>query len=139
MEAFLLSVHVVAGILFVGPVAVSASLFPRYATTAGEVALVLYRITRVYGLLAVIVPVVGIALASAQDRMAEVWVLVAMALTALAGALLVLQITPRQRQALAAPDNRAGLRRLGMLTGVFNLLWTAVVVLMVVRPGSSYV
>ncbi|MGK2869747.1 MAG: hypothetical protein ACSLFA_24465 [Mycobacterium sp.] len=139
MEAFLLSVHVVAGILFVGPVAVSASLFPRYATTAGEVAEVLYRITRVYGLLAVIVPVVGIALAFAQGRMTEVWVLVAMALTALAGAMLVLQITPRQREALAAPDDRASLRRLGMLTGVFNLLWTAVVVLMVVRPGSSYV
>ena len=31
MQAFLLSVHVVAGILFVGPVAVAASLFPRYA------------------------------------------------------------------------------------------------------------
>jgi hypothetical protein len=27
--------------------------------------------------------------------------------------------------------------RLGMLTGIFNLLWTVVVVLMIVRPGST--
>ncbi|WP_269781556.1 hypothetical protein [Nocardia bovistercoris] len=37
MESLLLSVHVVAGILFVGPVAVATSLFPRYApVTARE-------------------------------------------------------------------------------------------------------
>ncbi|WP_326666864.1 hypothetical protein [Streptomyces sp. NBC_00385] len=27
--------------------------------------------------------------------------------------------------------------RLAMLTGVFNLLWTVVVILMIVRPGST--
>ncbi|KRD07947.1 hypothetical protein ASE48_11100 [Mycobacterium sp. Root265] len=138
MEAFLLSVHVIAGILFIGPVAVSTSLFPRYAPDSGEVAVVLHRITRVYGLLAVTVPVVGLALAFAQGRATEVWVLVAMLLTALAGGLLALQITPRQRAALAAPEGAAGLRRLGIWTGVFNLLWAVVVVLMIVRPGSSY-
>jgi uncharacterized membrane protein len=138
MEAFLLSVHVIAGILFVGPVAVCTSLFPRYAADAGEVAVVLHRITRVYGLLAVMVPVIGLALAFAQGRATEVWVLVAMALTALAGGLLALQIAPRQRAALGAPESAADLRQLGMLTGVFNLLWAIVVVLMIIRPGSSY-
>jgi hypothetical protein len=38
-------------------------------------------------------------------------------------------------------DKRAGAaaaaRRLGMVTGVFNLLWATVVVLMIVRPGST--
>jgi len=138
MEAFLLSVHVMAGILFVGPVAVSTSLFPRYAPDTGEVALVLHRTTRVYGLMAVIVPVIGLVLAVAQGRATEVWVLVAMLLTAIAGGMLALQIAPRQRAALAAQANAAGLRQLGMLTGVFNLLWAVVVVLMIVRPGSSY-
>jgi hypothetical protein len=138
MEAFLLSVHVIAGILFVGPVAVSTSLFPRYAPDTGEVALVLHRITRVYGLMAVIVPVIGLVLAVAQGRATEVWVLVAMLLTAIAGGMLALQIAPRQRAALAAQANAAGLRQLGMLTGAFNLLWAVVVVLMIVRPGSSY-
>jgi hypothetical protein len=36
-------------------------------------------------------------------------------------------------------DARAGgdVGRLAMTTGVFNLLWMAVTVLMIVRPGSS--
>ncbi|WP_460334745.1 hypothetical protein [Actinoallomurus acanthiterrae] len=32
---------------------------------------------------------------------------------------------------------RAQIRRLGMLTGTFNLLWATVTVLMIVRPGST--
>lgn len=151
MEAFLLSVHVVAGILFVGPVAVAASLFPRYApvhAAVGDVqpvershdtARALHRITRGYGYLALIVPVIGLALAGVQGRTTEIWVLVAMLLTAAAGALLVLQITPRQRDALESPDDGTQLRRIGMVTGIFNVLWAVVVVLMIVRPGSTYV
>jgi len=150
MEALLLSVHVVAGILFVGPVAVSTSLFPRYAPVTAapagpprverslDTARLLHRITRVYGALAIVVPVVGLVLALVQGRTTEVWVVVAMVLTAVAGALLALQITPRQREALDTPDDGAQLRRLAMVVGVFNLLWAAVVVLMIVRPGSSY-
>lgn len=151
METFLLSVHVVAGILFVGPVAVVTSLFPRYAPVlarpAGavetraersiDIARVLHRITRVYGALAIVVPVVGLTLAVVQQRTTEVWVVVAMLLTAAAGGLLALQIAPRQREALDAPDDGAQLRRLGMLAGIFNLLWAVVVVLMIVRPGSA--
>ncbi|GAA3905226.1 hypothetical protein [Actinoplanes auranticolor] len=36
----------------------------------------------------------------------------------------------------AAADGRVA-ARLGMVTGVFNLLWAVVVVLMIVRPGST--
>lgn len=150
MEALLLSAHVLAGILFVGPVAVVVSLFPRYAPVAegaeirhlddrsARVARALHRITRVYGLLAIVVPVFGLTLAVVQGRMGEIWITIAMVLTAAAGALLALQIAPRQRDALASPDDGAQLRRLGMLAGVFNLLWAVVVVLMIVRPGSEY-
>lgn len=147
MEALLLSVHVVAGILFVGPVAVTTSLFPRYAPVVGAasgsprdpvVAWLLHRITRTYGVLALVVPLVGLALAVVQGRTTELWVLVAMVLTAIAGGLLALQIAPRQRDALDVPDDGAQLRRMSMLVGVFNLLWAAVVVLMIVRPGSEY-
>ena len=96
MQALLLSVHVVAGILFIGPVAVAASLFPRYAPVTGAgstgsdrnaaIAVMLYRITRVYGLLALVVPVIGLALALVQGRATEIWVLAAMVLTTAAGA-----------------------------------------------------
>jgi len=146
VQALLLSVHVVAGILFIGPVAVAASLFPRYAavTEAGssgagrnaDIAAVLYRITRVYGILALVVPVVGLILALVQGRATEIWVVTAMVLTTVAGALLALQIAPRQREALAHADDGTQLRRLGMWTGFFNLLWVTVVVLMVIRPGA---
>lgn len=148
MQALLLSVHVVAGILFVGPVAVATSLFPRYAPVGvasadierdAGIARLLHRITRVYGVLALAVPIVGLALAGVQGRMSEVWITAAMVLTAIAGGLLAMQIAPRQARALAAPGGVAELRTLGMLTGVFNLLWVVVVVLMVVHPGSRYV
>jgi hypothetical protein len=151
VEGLLLSVHVVAGILFVGGSAVAASLFPRYAPVAatvpagaapeGErneaVALLLHRITRVYGLLGIVVPVVGIVLAVVQGRMAEVWVNVAMLLTAAAGLLLALVIYPRQKSALAEPDGGARLRSLAVYAGIYNLLWVVVVVLMIVRPGAG--
>jgi hypothetical protein len=148
MQALLLSVHVVAGILFVGPIAVATSLFPRYAPVGGPsedpdrndgVARLLHRITRVYGVLALAVPVIGLALAGVQGRSTEVWIIAAMVLTAVAGGLLAVQIAPRQRKALAAPGSAAELRSLGMVTGLFNLLWVIVVVLMVVHPGSRYV
>lgn len=139
-----------AGILFVGPIAVVVSLFPRYALVvegaavrhlhdrSERVARVLHRVTCVYGLLAIVVPVVGLTLAIVQGRMGEIWITIAMVLTEAAGALLALQIAPRQRDALATPDSGMQLRRLGMLAGVFNLLWAVVVVLMIVRPGSEY-
>ncbi|WP_068052011.1 hypothetical protein [Nocardia xishanensis] len=149
MKHFLLSVHVVAAIVFVGGSAVAASLFPRYApVTAGAttrnpaersvaVARALHRITGTYAALGVIVPVAGIVLAAVQGRMGEIWITLAMALTAVAGGLLAVQIHPMQRDALAEPDDGGRLRVLGMLAGIYNLLWTVVVVLMIVRPGSA--
>jgi hypothetical protein len=158
VEDLLLSVHVLAGIVFVGGSAVAASLFPRYAPVAvnapaevgvpgdadvpGDrnraVAVAMHRITRGYGVLAVVVPVVGIVLAFVQGRIGEIWISVSMALTAAAGGLLVLWIRPLQSEALADPDDGGRLRTLSMLAGVYNLLWAAVVVLMIVRPGSDY-
>ena len=151
MEGLLLSVHVLAGIVFVGGSAVAASLFPRYAPIAvavpagapepaGErneaVAVLLHRITRVYGLLGIVVPVVGIVLGVVQGRMGEIWINVAMLLTAAAGLLLALVIYPRQKVALAEPDGGARLRSLAMYAGIYNLLWVVVVVLMIVRLGA---
>ncbi len=146
MERLLLAAHVVAGILFVGPVAVTTSLFPRYAPLAGapaggerspSVAAVLHRVTSVYGRLALAVPVIGLVLAAVQGRLTEVWITLAMVLTAVAGGVLVLRIAPAQREALETPDDGSRLRSLRGLAGVFNLLWAAVVVLMVVRPGAE--
>lgn len=138
--------------MFVGPVAVTASLFPRFVPLAGNMAeanarhraerslaaaRVLHRVTRGYAVLALIVPVVGLLLAALQDRLGEVWIVAAMVITATAGALLVLRIVPAQSDALESPPDRTGLRPMMTLTGVFNVLWAAVVVLMIVRPGAE--
>ncbi len=56
-------------------------------------------------------------------------------LTAVAAALLAFTILPAQRSIVGGATGNPG--RLGMFTGVFNLLWAVVVVLMIVRPGST--
>ncbi|SDH56785.1 hypothetical protein SAMN05421505_11843 [Sinosporangium album] len=163
MELLLLSAHVVAGIVFIGGSAVAASLFPRYVPVAAvvpaavpdgpgaappetpeatggrdrAVAVAMHRITRGYSALGLIVPATGIVLAVVQGRTGEIWIILALVLTAVAGALLALEIYPRQRVALAEPGDRDRLRPLHMLVGVYNVLWAVVVVLMIVRPGSA--
>jgi hypothetical protein len=68
VSAFLLSVHVLAAILTIGPIAVAASMFPRSARLAltapddprkAVAARILHRITRVYTVIGVLVPVFG--------------------------------------------------------------------------------
>ena len=41
------------------------------------------------------------------------------------------------RAALDSPDDGIQLRRIAMLVGIFHLLWTVVLVLKIVRPGSD--
>jgi hypothetical protein len=131
----LLSIHVLAAIIAVGPVTVAASMFPAVARRGDARALrLLHRICTVYATIGVAVPVFGLATASSLDVLGDAWLLTSIGLTVVAAALLGLVILPRQKGLLdrPAPDPR-----LGMLTGVFNLLWAAVVVLMIVRPGST--
>ena len=140
MAKFLLAVHVLAAILLVGPVAVAASLFPRFATPpSGEggrdVAALLHRICRSYAAVGVVVPVFGIATAARLGVLTDAWLVVSVVLTAAAAAVLGLRILPAQRRLLDASAEKA--TGLMMATGVFNLLWAAVVVLMILRPGST--
>jgi hypothetical protein len=144
----LLSLHVLAAILMVGPIAVAASLFPRYARENGAVAALLHRICRGYAAVGVTVPVFGIATGAQLGVLTDAWLIVSLVLTALAAAVLALMILPGQQRMLALPRDAAGpagakdprpplAARLAGLTGVFNLLWAIVVVLMIVRPGST--
>ncbi|MEV5739241.1 hypothetical protein AB0L30_04210 [Microbispora rosea] len=163
MTKFLLAVHVLAAILAVGPVAVAASMFPaaarripdrgtthrgtaeQDAQTGGVAALrVLHRICRVYAVAGLAVPVFGFATASSLGVLRDAWVIASILLTAAAAAILALAVLPRQDAVLAGlaagdstPADGGGVARLAMLTGVFNLLWAAVTVLMIVRPGST--
>ena len=166
MTALLLSIHVLAAIVLIGPITVAASLFPRYARAeladpgAGNAAVLraLHRISSVYSAAALVVPVFGFATALQLGVLGDIWLLTSIALTVVAAGLLVLAVLPVQRQVLAALDRKpapAGppsgsddgasevgglsqtLSRLGMRTGLFALTWAVVAVLMIVRPGST--
>ncbi|MFF5364374.1 protease [Streptomyces scabiei] len=167
MTKFLLSLHVLAAIIAVGPVTVAASMFPPSARKAlaepgGERAVaavrLLHRICRVYGGVGIAVPVLGFATAMSMGVLNDAWLIVSMLLTALAAMVLLALVLPRQEEILAGlggpatdsggtgttavdagattVDTRAT-ARLAMFTGVFNLLWATVTVLMIVRPGST--
>lgn len=141
MTKVLLSLHVLAAIIAVGPVTVAASMFPA-ALRAGrtENLDVLHRICRVYAAVGIAVPLFGFATASSLGVLGDAWLLTSIALTAAAAAVLVFQVLPGQEKLLAdAPaDGAVATRtRLAMQTGIFNLLWATVTVLMIVRPGST--
>ncbi|MGW6857563.1 hypothetical protein [Streptomyces xanthophaeus] len=165
MTKLLLSLHVLAAVLAVGPVTVAASMFPkalRHADGApddpGALATLrtLHRICRVYAGIGIAVPVFGFATAGSLGVLGSGWLITSVVLTAGAAAVLGLLILPAQDEALAAaqapgpgprpgpgagpgpgPASRTTAARLAMLTGVFNLLWATVTVLMIVRPGST--
>jgi hypothetical protein len=133
----LLAVHVLAVIIAIGPVTVAASMFPAAArrAAAGPVLLTLHRICRVYATVGVVVPVFGLATAGSMHVLGNAWLIASMVLTALAAAVLILFVLPGQRAIVVGADLPTG--RLAMYTGMFNLLWVTVTVLMIVRPGSS--
>ena len=133
----LLSLHVLAAIVAIGPVTVAASMYPA-AVRRGDVPAMrtLHRICRVYAALGVVVPVFGLATATSLGVLGDAWLLTSIALTILAAAVLGLLVLPGQARALAN-HQEASARRIGMLAGVFNLLWAVVVVLMITRPGST--
>ncbi|AQS66017.1 hypothetical protein [Streptomyces pactum] len=164
MTKILLSLHVLAAIIAVGPVTVAASMFPPAARRvvaavpagagagtdpaaaggAGDVGTVrlLHRICRVYAGLGIAVPVLGFATAAAMGVLGDAWLITSIALTAAAAGILIAFVLPRQEELLEQltgrePVEHARTARLAMFTGLFNLLWATVTVLMIVRPGST--
>ena len=179
MTKLLLSIHVLAAIVAIGPVTVAASMFPAATRRAlaepadpRGVAVLrnLHRICRVYATLGVLVPVFGLATARSLGVLGDAWLITSIIVTAGAAAVLIVLVLPGQAAILAddrlvgdtsrpsgaailadgrlvggdpgrpsgaAIRGRRAAARLGMVTGIFNLLWAVVVVLMIVRPGST--
>ncbi|MGS2810477.1 hypothetical protein [Nocardia sp. MW-W600-9] len=154
MTKFLLSVHVLAAIIAIGPVTVAASMFPatlRRAvgdpgdSDAHPTLRTLHRICRVYAGIGIAVPIFGFATASSLGVLGDAWLIISILLTATAAGVLALLILPAQDRALAAAGGSTSSPvpsaltpgRLAMLTGIFNLLWATVTVLMIIRPGST--
>ncbi|QDN78316.1 DUF2269 family protein [Streptomyces sp. S1A1-7] len=174
MNKFLLAVHVLAAIVAVGPVTVAASMFPPSARKAlaepGDAQAlstvrVLHRICRVYATVGVAVPVFGFATAKNMGVLGDTWLIVSIALTALAAVVLAALVLPRQTALMEGMEGMEGMEesiaegvggggqgaayagasrvgprdtaQLAMFTGLFNLLWATVTILMIVRPGST--
>lgn len=118
MTKFLLSLHVLAAIIAVGPVAVAASMFPRalrraYAGADGAEGAegadvpegvasvrVLHRVCRVYAAISIAVPVFGFATASNMHVLGSAWLITAICLTAVAAGVLVMWVLPGQQAAM---------------------------------------
>lgn len=96
----------------------------------------LHRICRVYAAVGVVVPVFGLATAIGLGVLGDIWLIVSVGLTALVAVVLILLVLPRHNTLVAAPDGAVA-GRLAMHTGMFNLLWATVTLLMIVRPGST--
>ena len=140
-----------------GPVTIGTSAFAPKARAAkngddaakGSVAL-LYRLSHMYGLLSLLVPLLGVGVMIAtgaywRDGRFHVSIL----LSVIAWALLIFMILPRQRAIVAAlgvlkdadeKDLKAGAavdwektpKMLSMFSGIFALLWVVIFVLMVI-------
>ncbi|MEU6032139.1 DUF2269 family protein [Streptomyces tauricus] len=161
MTKFLLVLHLLAAIVAVGPVTVAASMFPPSARRAladpdnpraTETVRLLHRICRVYAALGIAVPVLGMATALSMGVLHDTWLIVSMVLTGIAAAVLLALVLPRQEEIVEAVEaveagtattavdvavNPRVTVRLAMFTGIFNLLWATVTILMIVRPGST--
>lgn len=155
MTELLLSLHVLAAIVAVGPVTVASSMFPatlrRALGDSGDgdartTLRTLHRICRVYAGFGIAVPLFGFATASSLGVLGDAWLITSILLTAAAAGVLALLILPAQDRALAETTGSASPLqalppltpgRLAMVTGIFNLLWATVTVLMIMRPGST--
>ncbi|MEV7212565.1 hypothetical protein AB0O31_05690 [Kitasatospora cineracea] len=158
MAKFLLSLHLLVVALCIGPVAVAVSMFPRKAkaalaggpeqAAAQTSVRLLHRISNVYALIGLAVPVLGIGTAQVMHVLGNAWLVTSIVLTTIAAGVLLLFVLPGQQATVDALDatedkdaetaRAAGkLKLLPMTAGVFNLLWAVVLVLMVIRPGSS--
>ncbi|MFH8336441.1 DUF2269 family protein [Streptomyces sp. AM6-12] len=155
MTKFLLSLHVLAAIVTIGPVTVAASMFPaalrRALGDSGDgdartTLRTLHRICRVYAGIGIAVPLFGFATAGGLGVLGSPWLITSILLTAVAAGVLVLLILPAQDRALTETASPAAPRpartplaagRLAMFTGIFNVLWVTVTVLMIARPGST--
>ncbi|MCX5369645.1 MULTISPECIES: DUF2269 family protein [unclassified Streptomyces] len=146
MTKFLLAVHVLAAIVAIGPVTVAASMFPPAArralaapddARASETVRLLHRICQVYAAVGLAVPVFGFATAGAMGVMGDPWLIASIVLTVLAAGVLLVLVLPRQEVLVEGAGERETTVRLAMFTGVFNLLWATVTILMIVRPGST--
>lgn len=154
MVTFFTALHVVAAIILLGPVVVSTSMFPKQAVearTGGEEATgrasVLHKVTNTYGMLSVLVPLLG-GLVMATDwgtYKTNYFLHTAIILSVIAWGLLFFMVIPQQRAIMgslgalspaegdvsdAASNFEKAKAKAAAGAGIFNLLWLLTFILM---------
>ncbi len=154
MTTILIILHVLAAVLFIGPATVAVSTFPARAVQArdgeagaADTARTMYNITTTYGMLSILVPLLGVAIMFTDSAY---WTMgrfhAAIALAVIAWLVLLVGILPRQRKMMGAlglleedefdpakdvvADWEKAKSLLTALAGVFALLWVIMLVLM---------
>ncbi|AGN18905.1 hypothetical protein [Corynebacterium glutamicum] len=155
MTTIMIAIHAIAAILFLGPATVANSQFHVRAydahngnTQAAGSAKTLFKISQSYGMLSLLVPLLGIAimLLDWSFYKSEGQFHAAIALSVITWALLLFVIFPRQKKMMGAlglleDDEQAAKTyeienwdkaksQLSMFGGIWALLWVIIAVLM---------
>ena len=160
MTTILIVFHVLAAVLFLGPVTVAISTFQTQAvkaqagdTRAAGAASVLHKLTNVYGMLAALVPLLGVGIMMSDSAYwADGRFHIAITLSVIAGLILLFRIIPRQKKMMgslglldaADHDPESDVlpaekfdktkSQLSMFGGIFSLLWVIMLILMYWSP-----
>lgn len=153
MGSIFVILHVLAAVLFLGPVTVAVSMFGPRALAAsrgdqhakGSVK-TLHRITELYGMFSLFVPMIGFALMFTGDYWSEGRFHASILLSIIAWAVLFFLILPRQKNMAGAlgmldQDDLASNNykvtnwekaksQVAMFGGIFSALWVIVFILM---------
>lgn len=142
----LLILHVGTAIVFIGGLTVAASVFPRFVTPEAvapytdtgvhPAAVALHAVTRRYGRLAIVPPILGFSLAALLGRLDELWILLAIGLILVGAVVLTRVVIPVQGRLLANPRPDAR-KRAASVAGMLNLIWFTVLILMITKPGAA--
>jgi uncharacterized membrane protein len=143
--AVVLVLHLLTVVFVVGPLAVAAVHAPRLARTGQLDALrTSVRTTRVYAMASVVVVLLGSAMIGLGDigdswSFSQLWVSASYALWLVAVALTLGLVVPAQHDAVealeAGRDAGGTAGRMAAGGGLAMLAWTAIIVLMVTKPG----
>lgn len=152
MNSVIILLHILTAILFLGPITVAVSTFHVQALKAHEgdpdargSAKMLHRVTSTYGMLSLIVPLLGFAIMFTGDYWRDGRFHASILLSLIAWGLLLFLIIPKQKVMAGAlglldedenendfhiSDWGKAKAQLSMLGGIFSALWLITAILM---------
>lgn len=145
MHNLLLSLHLIAAVFFIGPVAAAGPAIAR-ATRAGDVGAVesSARMMRIYGYGSLLVALFGLGLVQKKwhAEFGDTWVWLSLVLFVVALGVIIAVALPAQEQLAeamrggAADKVKSALGKVMGASSVASAAYVVIIVLMVTKPGS---